>query len=75
MYPDRAVIALFNKLGLVYSRFQEQVKRQQLRPTVLQKRSPKDTSSKLEQQVKRPSDGSTTKVCTELLRSFTASAS
>jgi hypothetical protein len=26
-YPDRAVMALFNELGLVYSRFQEQVER------------------------------------------------
>jgi hypothetical protein len=59
MYPDRAVMALFNELGLVYSRFQEQVERQQFRPTVLQKRSPQDTSSKLEQRAKRPSDGST----------------
>jgi hypothetical protein len=75
IYPDRAVMALFNELGLVYSRFQEQVERQQLRPTVLQKRSPKDTSSKLERRVKRPSDGSTTEVCTELLGSSTASAS
>jgi hypothetical protein len=57
MYPDRAVMALFNELGLVYSRFQEQVERQQLRPTVLQKRSP--TSSRLERRTKRPSDGST----------------
>jgi hypothetical protein len=59
VYPDRAVMALFNELGLVYSRFQEQVEREQLRPTVLQKRSPKDTSSKLEQRAKRLSDGST----------------
>jgi hypothetical protein len=43
MYPDRVVMALFNKPGLVYSRFQEQVERQQLRPTVLQKRSSKNT--------------------------------
>jgi outer membrane murein-binding lipoprotein Lpp len=71
MYPDRAVMALFNELGLVYSRFQEQVEREQLRSTVLQKRSPKDTSSKLERRVKRPSDGSTT----ELVGSPTASAS
>jgi outer membrane murein-binding lipoprotein Lpp len=59
MYPDRAVMALFNELGLVYSRFQEQFERQQLRPTILQKRSPKDTSSKMEQRAKRLSDGST----------------
>jgi outer membrane murein-binding lipoprotein Lpp len=58
-YPDRAVMALFNELGLVYSKFQEQFERQQLRPSVLQKRSPKDTSSKSERRVKRSSDGST----------------
>ena len=75
MYPDRAVMALFNELGLVYSRFQEQVERQQLRPTVLQKRSPQDTSSKLERPVKRLSNESTTEVCTELLGSPTASGS
>jgi hypothetical protein len=62
IYPDRAVMALFNELGLVYSKFQEQVERQQLRPTILQKRSPKDTSSQLERRVKRLSEGSTTEV-------------
>ncbi len=59
MYPDRAVMALFNELGLVYSRFQEQVEREQLRPPALQKRSLKDTSSQLERRVRRSSNGST----------------
>ena len=72
MYPDRAVMALFSELGLVYSRFQEQVERQQLRPTVLQKRSP--TSSKLERRAKRPSDGSTIDLI-QVPTSLTASGS
>jgi len=70
-YPDRAVLALFNQLGLVYSNFQEQFDRQKTLETAEPEKRALDANSatsfsSLERpatkKARNPSSGSTTEM-------------
>lgn len=70
-YPDRAVLALFNQLGLVYSNFREQFDRQKTLETAEPEKRALDANSATgfsslkrlaTKKARNPSSGSTTEV-------------